>query len=151
PGFPLVTDKGANTYDPDTIYATDGTKVYVTKDHGQSWVTRSVSGVSNGIVDLEVDPRQRNTVYAVRAEQGGGKVFRSNDAGQTWTDITQNLPDVPAWKLVIDPRTNDLYVGNDNGVYILPGGVGPWQRFGVGLPNVQVRDLDLNQNLNILT
>ena len=24
PGFPQVTDKGANSYDPDTIYVTNG-------------------------------------------------------------------------------------------------------------------------------
>ena len=31
------------------------------------------------------------------------------------------------------------------------GGTGNWDRFGVGMPNVQVKELDLNLNLNILT
>ncbi|MFO0801905.1 MAG: MBG domain-containing protein [Gemmataceae bacterium] len=41
PGFPLVTDKLSNTYDPDTIYVTDGTTVRVTKNHGTTWIPRS--------------------------------------------------------------------------------------------------------------
>src|SRR5262249_20076610 len=84
-----------------------------------------------------------------------GVVFKSTDAGRTWTDISAGLPDSPAWRLVIDPRYNNLYLGNDNGVYELAGGAitgtNTWQRFGAILPQVAVHNLDLNQSLNILT
>ena len=73
-----------------------------------------------------------------------GHVYKSSDAGRTWVDISANLPDLPTWKLAIDPRTNNLYIGTDNGVYFLPGGVGQWQRLGTGMPNVQVKDVFLD-------
>ena len=151
PAFPLIGDIKPSEYDRDTIYITDGTRVYLTKDHGQSWVDRSPAGGGGPIVDLKVDPRNRDTLYIVRGGFGGPKVLVSTNAGRTWTNITGNLPNVPTWKIVVDPRNDSLYVGNDLGVYVLPGGSGTtWQRFGAGLPNVQVRDLELNQVTNTL-
>jgi autotransporter-associated beta strand protein len=147
-----ATDKGANTYDPDTIYVASGGAVEVTKDHGQTWIRRT-SGLPTGldVRSIVVDPRNRDTAYLVNAGSSGGRVFVTNDAGQTWSDITGDLPGLPTWVIVLDPRSGALYVGNDEGVYASTNGGGHWQRFGVGLPNVQVTDLVLNQTLDTLT
>ena len=151
PGFALVTDKGANTYDPDTIYITDGTNVYVTKNNGVSWVNRTTDLAGQGtIYKLVVDPRNRDTVYAIFDDQFGDQVFMSTDAGQSWSDISYNLPLLPAFSLAIDPRNGDVYIGLDEGVYRLPNGTTTWEQFGSGMPNVQVRDLVLNQTTNTL-
>jgi autotransporter-associated beta strand protein len=156
PDFSLVTDKGSDIYDPDTIYVTDGNALYVTKNHGVTWVNRTsgLSIPSNGsIQSILVDPRNRDTVYVVLQSNvgGGNSVYRSTDAGQSWTNITGSLQDIPFWALTLDPRDGTLYLGTDTGVWYLPGGTGNWQPFGTGLPQVQVRDLDLNMNLNTLT
>ena len=166
PFFPVVGDKGASTYDPDTIYATDGFFLVVTKNHAENWTPatgpNSRTPPGNGRIEsITVDPRNRDTVYVVLqgpAGSGDNRIMKSTNAGQTWTDITANLvdipglsTDVPLWKVVIDPRNGNLYLGTDQGVWILRGGAGNWDRFGVGLPNVQVKELDLNLNLNILT
>jgi autotransporter-associated beta strand protein len=151
PNFLQVTDQGANAYDPDTIYATDGNVIWLTKNHGQTWVNRTSTLTGLGsIVDIVVDPRNRDTIYAVRQASGGGQVFRSTDAGRTWIDISSNLPDVPASKVLIDPRNGFLYVGNDLGVFHSVDGGANWQRFGVGMPNTQVKDLELNLITNTL-
>ena len=145
PSFLQVADKGTNNYDADTIYVTDGTSIYVTKNHAQTWINRTSNLAGLGsISDIVVDPRNRDHVYAVRSAFGGGKVFESTDAGQTWANITFNLPDLPTWKLVIDPRNGFLYVGTDEGVFQSKNNGTTWNLFGTGLPNVQVRDLDLN-------
>ncbi|HXG08193.1 MAG TPA: Ig-like domain repeat protein [Gemmataceae bacterium] len=152
PDFPAVIDKGANTYDPDTLYVAADDGVYVTKDHGLNWVRRN-----NGLpptatfIDITVDPRNRDTAYVVAQGFGTAKVFKTTDAARSWTDITSNLPDVPAYKILVDPRNGDVFLGNDNGVYRLQGGSGTtWTRFGAGLPNVQVKELVLNPALNTL-
>jgi autotransporter-associated beta strand protein len=162
-GFPLVTDQGANTYDENTIYVTDGSALLVTKDHGQSWADRTDSklatALNNGFIqDIEVDPRDRDDVYAVTQGapgSGGNQVLFSSNAGQTWTELnTSSLPDIPFWKLAVDPRSGTLYLGTDNGVYTLTGGVtsnNPWAPFSTGLPAVQVTDVELNLNTNTLT
>ena len=158
PGFLQVPDRGANTDDPNTLYVTDGTSVYVTKNHGTTWVNRTsnLPAGLNTIDNITVDPRNRDLVYLVSAAPPGtgtGKqrVFVSSNAGQTWTDITHGLPDAPVYMLVVDPRNGNLYVGTDQGVYFSTNGGGSWAVFGSGLPTVAVPFLDLNQNLNTLT
>ena len=159
PYFTDISDLGSDTYDPATIYVTDGKSVFVTKDGGQSWVNRTSNLPGLGsIVQLVVDPRDRDTVYAIRSALGGQEVFLSTNAGQTWTDITYNLPGFAVWNLVLDPRTGNLasgilpnlYIGTDDGVWYLPSGSSTWQRFGSGMPNVQVKDLVLSQVTNTL-
>src|SRR5439155_6323892 len=118
PAFTQVVDQGRNTYDPDTIYITDGSTVEVTKNHGVTWVARTPGG-TGPIQDIEVDPTNRDTVYAVRSgfDGAGRKVYKSTDAGRTWTDLTRNLPDQPVWKLVLVPRTHAHYVVTEHGVW----------------------------------
>ncbi|HJZ58946.1 MAG TPA: autotransporter-associated beta strand repeat-containing protein, partial [Gemmataceae bacterium] len=159
PGFTTVTDKLSNTYDPDTIYVSDGAQLRVTKNHGVSWVTRTPAGAAGGtITDIAVDPSNRDTVLVTVSRASGvagGRVFRSTNAGQTWTDITGNLPTIATWRVIIDPRSGTAYLGNDNGVWQLPSatttGTFTWTRVGAGMPRVAVKDLVLNQTLNTLT
>lgn len=168
PDFPLVTDLGASNPDPNTVYVTDGVDIFVTKNHGQDWSVTSRTPAlapNTQIVDLQVDPTNRDHVYAIIGGlvPGSGfvgapnqkRVFESFDAGVTWTDISTGLPDIVAYKLAIDPRSGDLYLGTDTGVYQLLGGVlsptNPWKQFGAKLPNVAVTFLDLNQSTNVLT
>jgi len=79
-------------------------------------------------------------------------VFRTTDGGQSWTDISGDLPNLPAYAIALDPRItpNTLYVGTDNGVFASTDLGGHWSVFRAGLPNVQVVDLKLNLSLNIL-
>ena len=61
---------------------------------------------------------------------------------------------IPAWKLDIDPRTGQLYLATDDGVYeytSVNGAQFGWVPFNTGLPQVSVHGLDLNQSTNILT
>ncbi len=156
PAFADSTDQGADAYVSNTFYVTDGNNVYLTKDGGLTWADRTnqLTGLGS-ILKLVVDPTNMNTVYAIRNVFGGSQIWESTNAGQKWTEIgtAYNLPDVPVWSLVVDPRNGNLYAGTDIGVYELAGGAtgaSTWQPFGTGMPNVQVHDLVLNQTTNIL-
>jgi autotransporter-associated beta strand protein len=157
PSFPLVGDIGVNTYDPNTIYAVIGYGgVLLTKDHGTTWVNRNDGLPTDSIVDLAVDPRNRNTAYVVRSVFGGQEVFKTTTAGLSfngkpgWFDITNNLPNTPVYKVVIDPRTGNIYLGTDLGVFVSTNGGTSWKKFGLGLPITSVQDLVINQSLNTL-
>jgi autotransporter-associated beta strand protein len=115
-------------------------------------------GASPVFTNIAVDPANRDTVYVTvryTGGQAGPTLLRSTDAGQTWTDVSGNLPGVQTWTAVVDPRTDTIYVGNDKGVWSLPNAsraaTFAWTHFGAGMPDVQVHDLQLNQNLNTLT
>ena len=64
PSFGLVTDKGVDTYDPDTFYVSDGRNLKVTKNHGVTWATRTPNTI-NAIADIAVDPRNRDYAFVV--------------------------------------------------------------------------------------
>jgi len=136
--------------DTNTIYAaTGGNHIFVTTNHGGTWVDRPLP-VGGTIGDLEVDATTSTTVYAVLANfSAGGNVFKSANGGSTWTNISGNLPSEPVWSLQIDPG-GTLYVGADDGVYATTNGGSTWDRFGTGFPNAQVFQIALNSNLQIL-
>jgi photosystem II stability/assembly factor-like uncharacterized protein len=136
--------------DLNTIYATTAGHIFVTFDDGLSWQQRDIPGAVDQFEDLKIDPADPLTAYAVRERFGGGHLFMTTDGGMNWTDVSGNLPDLPAYTLAIDSRTNTWYVGMDDGVYVSADQGNSWDRFGVGLPHVQVRDLELNTDLGIL-
>jgi autotransporter-associated beta strand protein len=66
-----------------------------------------------------------------------------------------DLPFSQTWTVAVDPRSDTIYVGNDQGVWRLPNASSTssfnWSRFGDSLPDVQVHDLVVNQTLNTIT
>jgi hypothetical protein len=50
---------------------------------------------------------------------GSGKVWRTTSFGSSWTDISGNLPDVPANDALVDPDNGSvIYVATDIGVFV---------------------------------
>jgi autotransporter-associated beta strand protein len=133
--------------------------------NGTVSVTRSV-GAAPQITSFTVDPANHDTVYITAKYPNhinGPSVFRTTDAARTWTDISgTGLPTIvlngtaattvqPVWSLALDPRDGTLYVGTDVGVYASRDVGATWAKVGDGMPNVAVRDLELNLSLNTLS
>jgi len=133
--------------------------VRVTTDRGTTWT--SLAGSEAGplpvraVTEVLVDPLSAQSVYVAYSgfDSGGsgtGHVFHTADAGQTWIDITGNLPDVPVNTLLLDPDSigsaaRVLYAGTDIGIFrITLDGRSTWQPFGTGLPPVVVTRLTYN-------
>src|SRR4029453_3751136 len=77
-------------------------------------------------------------------EAGVGHVFETWDGGDTWNDITGNLPDAP-------PRDVLMGVGQggagwDAGVFIVDDGTTAWDTLGSGLPHAVADDLSVEPN-----
>jgi hypothetical protein len=141
----------ANSNDSATIYYSTEQQIWVTTDHGGSWTPFDPGRPLNlgGTVDIQVDPADAQTAYAVVGFFNNiGQVFKTTNGGSSWQNISGNLHE-PVWSLQIDP-TGALYVGADDGVYATTDGGTTWSRFGTGLPYVQVVQLELNSKLHIL-
>lgn len=97
---------------------------------------------------LTVSPSNAKTLYLGLTGFGSGHIFKSTDAGVSWTDISGNLPDAPLNSIVIDPEhSGDLYVATDAGVFVATdGGTSDesWQQLGTGLPTGPVLALRLS-------
>ncbi|NMO21638.1 hypothetical protein HPC49_32940 [Pyxidicoccus fallax] len=84
---------------------------------------------------------------------GTGRVYLSRDRGQTWQNITNNLPNVPVNVVRFDPSdtTNQtIFAGTDLGVYRTSNQGATWERYGVGLPLVRVMDMFVGRTGGIL-
>jgi photosystem II stability/assembly factor-like uncharacterized protein len=83
--------------------------VFKTADGGRTWQKVFYRSARTGAIDLVMDPSDPNTLYAAmwqrvrrkwsdpRTEPGytEGGVWKTTDAGQTWTDANQGLPAAP--------------------------------------------------------
>jgi hypothetical protein len=69
---------------PGTIWAGRTGAVGRSQDGGQTWQAFSTGLPSVGIITLALDPADPETLYAGTRQDG---VFRSTDAGETWTPV----------------------------------------------------------------
>ncbi len=121
--------------DRNTFNFVPGTWTELPHPWGNRRVTGIVAQAGSGVVWV--------TVGAFNDSTGSGQVFESPNYGQTWLNLTGNLPNVPADAIILNGSTT--YVGNDDGVYAGVSGAGNfvWTRFSTGLPHVQVTNLQI--------
>ena len=91
---------------------------------------------------ITIDPNNVNTVYATFAGFASGNVWRTEDGGTNWKDISANLPPVPVYSLVVNPHLSSyLYAGTEIGVFGSDDGGATWSPSNDGPANVQVLQL----------
>lgn len=136
---------------PDRFYSAGGDSynngagaVYRSDNAGDTWVNIVNSGFPGSftkITDIDASPNVSDFVCATFGGFNSGiKVARSVNAGNSWTNISYDLPNVPINCVKFDDALN-VYVGTDIGVYYLPHKATSWQFTSTNLPNVPVTDL----------
>jgi hypothetical protein len=71
---------------------------------------------------------------------GGGHVYKSTDAGENFTDISGDLPDIPALSVAL--VNGQLLLGTQIGAFISRDTSGSaWAPLGSGLPNLPVTSI----------
>ena len=110
--------------------------LYKTTDGGKTWNRVLNIGKYTGVSDMEMDPRNPDVLYAASHQRerrvyskidGGPEsaIYKSVDAGATWTKLSKGLPkgDVGRIGLALSPANPDiLYAvielpGNKGGLY----------------------------------
>ena len=129
--------------DPATIYVgTTDANVQVTRDGGKTFVPST--GLPNRVVThIAVDRTNAARALATLSGSGAVHVYLTTNAGQSWTSVSGNLPDMPVSAAVmIDDGTNHFFIGTDAGVFETTDGGLTW--VSGQLPNVVVTDLSYN-------
>jgi len=121
--------------------------VHVSKNGGGSWKRISDTfpkdlWVSRVIASQHKKERVYVTLNGYRWDDFSVYVYVSDDYGNTWKNISSNVPASPVNVIREDSENEQvLYLGTDNGLYTTFNGGSHWYPFENGLPNVAVHDL----------
>ncbi|MCB0398468.1 MAG: glycosyl hydrolase [Winogradskyella sp.] len=130
--------------------------VHITKNAGGSWTNISNAfpkdlWVSRVIASQHKKERVYVTLNGYRWDDFKVYAYMSDDYGQTWKDISGNIPASPVNVIKEDPKNeNLLYLGTDNGAYVSFDMGKSWNVFSEGLPNVAIHDIVVQPEANDL-
>jgi len=132
------------------------------KMSSNGWHIAAASGLPNRFITaIKIDPRNIRTIYVTlggygrrwvppgtlqdaNTNVGEGHLFESTDGGQSFVDVSGNLPDAPATTVTL--RGNQLIVGTDVGVFASDVKGGTTFAPLTGLPNVPIAMINLKPN-----
>jgi photosystem II stability/assembly factor-like uncharacterized protein len=119
-----------------------------------TWTDRSTGLGGGPISNISINPYGANNVFVGSYSTTGGRIFRTDNYGFTWRNVTGTLPAGAAVRaLAIDYRYSPpiMYVGSGSGVYVSLDAGATWTKNDNTFPNVNVGGFDLNPVNNILT
>jgi len=166
-------------WDEDVIYAGTGEAnfanhsryglgLYKTLDGGNTWIHLAESAFAGRCFSrILIDPTNPQVLYASITTAGGFPalaaarghpqasgpvgVFKSNDGGESWTQLTGGLPSLSATDIAIDPLNpqtlyaaiGHIFGSTSNGIYKSVNGGGNWTKLVGGLPTSSVGRITL--------
>ncbi len=131
---------------------TDDGRVHVTPDGGEEWLELtdrlSAAGaprdrwVSRVLPSVHESDRVYVAKSGYRRDDFSPYLFRSDDGGESWSDLGRHLPEGPV-NVVAEDAVNPrlLFVGTDHGVFVSLDAGDSWASMARHLPPVPVRDL----------
>ncbi len=127
-----ASDLAFDPGDPNTVYAVlwqarqgpwengewegPGSGLYKSTDGGATWrrLTKGLPTYAEGLgrIGIGVAPSDPNRLYATVEQRGGGYIYRSDDAGESWTRMTTDgriaARPTDAAEVIVDPKNPDV-------------------------------------------
>ena len=134
----------------EVIYTgSDDGNVNVTFDGGSSWTNISAGLPNQYITSIATVPSTDMTAYVTvsgfKSLDYTPHVFKTIDGGQTWNDISSNLPSIPVNDIIVYPSQNILFVATDLYVWYSKNDGVSWDILGNGLPLTVITDLKFHE------
>jgi len=126
---------GQSRANTDILYAASGNRLYRSdnvKASSVQWTTLTGNlPITNNITAIETSPFDENVVYI--AQQN--KIYKSTDKGETWDNISANLPNVSFNSIAYYKNSNEgLYLGTDIGIFYRDASMSEWLAYSDGFP-----------------
>lgn len=146
--FGTITTIDVSPINSDLIFVgTDDGNVWRTDDGGANWIQLSANLPNRWVTKVKADPFETERVYVTfsgyRYGEDDGHIYYSEDRGDTWTDISTNLPDIPVSDIEIG-GWEGIFLATDIGVMRIQSPGEDWEPLGENLPSVVVTDLFMN-------
>ena len=141
--------------DVNIIWAgTDDGLIHVTRDGGRQWESVTPPGVTSWskVAQMDAGHFDTRTAYAainrIRLDDMRPHIYRTHDAGKTWKEIVEGLPDNgPVNTVREDPvRKGLLFAGTERAVYVSFNDGDEWQPLRLNMPATSIRDLVIHND-----
>lgn len=140
--------------DINTIWCgTDDGLIHLTRDGGKHWTNVTPTAITSWskVSLMEASHFDNNAAYAavnrIRCDDMKPHIYKTSDAGKTWTEIVNGLPEDPINAVREDPTTKGLlYAGSETAVYFSLDDGGHWQTLRQNMPATSIRDLVVKDN-----
>ena len=129
--------------------------IHISLVGGSSWENISTDLPDRWITRVAFDPIEEETIYATisgfRWDEPLPHVFKSTNLGDSWIQISGDLPEIPVNDIVINPLNNkNIIVGTDAGVFLTHNGGDNWENASGNMPQTPIVALRINPLTNIM-
>ncbi len=142
--------------DPDIVYAhaynpnnVNSFSFHRSLNGGADWTTINDLSIPDwGTTAIESDPHQEGKIYAVYNNTSAniGHIKVSENQGDSWTDITNDFPDIKINDILVSPYDqNHLFLATDLGIYYSDNSGNSWCPFNNNLPRIYCMDLSISE------
>ncbi|HAN76291.1 MAG TPA: hypothetical protein DCQ31_00230 [Bacteroidales bacterium] len=137
---------------PDVIYTASFSNIWVSKNGGTEFTNITIGLPTANITYIAVSDTDPNKVWiTLSGFMRGEKVYYSGNAGETWQNMSDGLPNVPANSIVhLAGSQADLYLATDLGVFYRNQTMQRWVPFNNGLPPMIVHEIEIQYATNKL-
>lgn len=104
---------------------------------------KPTGGWAGNVTNLDFNQDNPSVIYVTSSN----RVFKSVNGGQTWQNITYNLPTSQTKFAIAHQKgspNNTVYLATRNAVWYTNDTMNEWQIFNNGLPNSRITDLEIN-------
>ena len=161
PYYPTISAVAESPLSPGLLYAgTDDGRFHVSATDGADWddVTDAFPGLPQGAWVSGIEPSRHDVarVYAVwnnyRNDDFANYLFVSEDRGETWSDVTGDLPADKVLRTVREDLRNPevLFLGAEIGLYYSFNRGDTWTEIRSGMPTLAFNDLVIHPRDNDL-
>lgn len=139
--------------DSNKIIITNDSNIDLSNDGGLTFTSIKSNLPNLWIADVVFDPNNDNRIIVVYNgyQNNSQKIYMTENSGASWQNITYNLGNMPIHSVVIsNTDTPIIYIGAEIGVYKKTLSATTWSLFNTNLPNVTVKELEINYATNTL-
>lgn len=152
--FHTISTVGESQVDSQILYAgTTDANVWRTTNGGADWTNITGDLPERYVTNIKTSPVNPNMVYVTisgyKDNDNTPHVFRSDDLGDSWINISGDLPDLPINHIEVY-SDDELVIATDFGVYATSDGGLLWERVGDNMPLIPVFDIEIDTVEDVL-
>ena len=99
------------------LFLGSGSTIYLSSDNGNNW--SSLFTFPENVIKIKLN-KKTGVIYAVTRDSANHiSIYHSESTGNSWTNISNGLPDTSFGAIIEFDLSNNVYIGTQTGIYKL--------------------------------